>query len=198
MIILFQNILLLKDFLAYNDCFGLFTKIKRGSGTSSWCTFSAWFFNKNVFYLILYQQAKLQCHTFFSFIRYQTKCVKFWFSQLMMSQTIRFMLGQHLKQWLTGRKWEDGNTNIWISREWKELFRRNKKHFSWLLKAYHLVKIKNWWKIADTSFKKKYTENLSSNVNETKSTLQVGVLYKKVNIILKMLLMFQPVLSTRV
>ena len=142
---------------------------------------------------------KVSMSYLFSFPRYQTKCViKFLFSQLMMSQTIRFMLGQHLKQWLTGRKWEDGNTNIWISREWKELFRRNKKHFSWLLKAYHLVKIKNWWKIADTSFKKKHTENLSSSVNETKSTLQVGVLYKKVNIILKMLLMFQPVLSTRV
>ena len=39
--------------------------IKRGSGTSFWCTFSAWFFHKNVFYLILYQRTKFQCHTFF-------------------------------------------------------------------------------------------------------------------------------------
>ena len=35
------------------------------------------------------------------------------FRQLMMSQTIRFMLGQPLKRWLTGRKrGEDGNTKI--------------------------------------------------------------------------------------
>ena len=49
----------------------------------------------------------------FSFPRYQTKCViKFLFSRLM-SQTIRFMLHQALKQWVTGRKTgEDGNTNI--------------------------------------------------------------------------------------
>ena len=48
----------------------------------------------------------------FSFPRYQTKCIiKFLFSQLIMSQTIRFMLGQHLKQWLTGRKrGEDGKS----------------------------------------------------------------------------------------
>ena len=49
-----------------------------------------------------------------SFSRYQTKCViKFLFRQLMMSQTIRFMLDQSLKQWLTGRKrGEDENTKI--------------------------------------------------------------------------------------
>ena len=60
-----------------------------------------------------------------SFSRYQTKCViKFLFRQLMMSQTIRFMLDQPLKQWLTGRKrGEDRNTKIPISQERKELFR---------------------------------------------------------------------------
>ena len=37
-----------------------------------------------------------------SFSRYQTKCViKFLFRQLMMSQTLKFMLGQPLKKWLT-------------------------------------------------------------------------------------------------
>ena len=40
------------------------------------------------------------------------------------------MLDQPLKQWLTGRKrGEDGNTKTWISQEWKELFRWNKKIF---------------------------------------------------------------------
>ena len=32
-------------------------------------------------------------------------------------------MDQALKQWLTGRKWEeDGNTKIWISQEREELF----------------------------------------------------------------------------
>ena len=38
---------------------------------------------------------------------------------------------------------EDENTKIWISWERKELFRWNKKHFSWFLKGYNLVKNKN-------------------------------------------------------
>ena len=43
----------------------------------------------------------------FSFRRYQTKWViKFLSRQLMMSQTIRFMLDQPLQQWLTGKKEE--------------------------------------------------------------------------------------------
>ena len=65
MIILFQNILLLKDFLACNGCFGLFTKIIKRSGTSFCCIFSAWFFHKNVLYLMLHLWTKYQCHTFF-------------------------------------------------------------------------------------------------------------------------------------
>ena len=74
---------------------------------------------------------KVSMSYLFSFPRYQLKYViKFLFGQLMMSQTIRFMLDQPLKQWLTGRKrGEDLNTKIWISREWKELFRWNKKTF---------------------------------------------------------------------
>ena len=66
MIILFQNILFLKEFLACNSCFGLFTKIKKGSDTSFWCTFSACFFHKNIPYLILCQWTKFQYHTFFA------------------------------------------------------------------------------------------------------------------------------------
>ena len=67
-----------------------------------------------------------------SFSRHQTKCViKFIFRQLMTSKTVRFFLYQPLKQWLTGTKrGEDENTKTWISRERKELFRWNKKHFS--------------------------------------------------------------------
>ena len=63
MIIPFQNILFLKE---CNGCFGLFTKTKKGSGTSFWCIFSAWFFPENLFYFIIYQWTKFQHHTFFS------------------------------------------------------------------------------------------------------------------------------------
>ena len=57
---------------------------------------------------------KVSVSYLFSFPRYQTKYViKFILRQLMMSQTIIFMLDQPLKQWLTGRaRGEDGNTKI--------------------------------------------------------------------------------------
>ena len=29
-----------------------------------------------------------------------------------------------------GKRGEDENTKVWISQEWKDLFRWNKKHFS--------------------------------------------------------------------
>ena len=121
---LFDNLLskylILKEFLAWNGYFGLFNTIKKGSGTSLRCIFSAWFSNKNVPYLIFYQWTKFQCHTFFP-----SQDIK---QNVLL--TLRIIFDQPLKQWLTGRKKrEDGNTKIWISQEWKELFRWNKKHF---------------------------------------------------------------------
>ena len=62
--ILFQNIWFAEKFLTCNGCFGLFTKIKKGSGISFWCTFSARFFHTNALYLILHQMTKLQRHIF--------------------------------------------------------------------------------------------------------------------------------------
>ena len=50
-----HNILLLKEFLAFNGCFGLFIKIKKWSGTSFWSIYPALFFHKNVPYSILCQ-----------------------------------------------------------------------------------------------------------------------------------------------
>ena len=45
----------------------------------------------------------------FSSSRYQTKCViKFLFKQLMTPLTLRFIFDHPLKQWLTGKKGEDG------------------------------------------------------------------------------------------
>ena len=63
---------------------------------------------------------KVSMQHLISFWRYQTKCV-----------IVDDVLNQPLKQWLTGKKTkEDENTKILISRERKELFRWNKKHFS--------------------------------------------------------------------
>ena len=47
--------LFLKEFLACNGCFELFTKIKKVSRTNFWCTCSTWFFHESSPYLILYQ-----------------------------------------------------------------------------------------------------------------------------------------------
>ena len=67
MIIFCQNTLFLKEFLVCNGCFGLSSKMKKGYGASFWSTFSAWFFHKNVPYLVLYQWTKFQCDTLFLF-----------------------------------------------------------------------------------------------------------------------------------
>ena len=55
---------------------------------------------------------KVSMSYLFSFSRDQAKCViKFLGRQLMTLQTLRFILDQPLKQWLTGRKrGKDGNT----------------------------------------------------------------------------------------
>ena len=65
MTILFQNTLFLKEFVVWNGCFGIISKIKKGSSVRFWCTFPAWLFHKNVPYLILYQWTNFQCHTLF-------------------------------------------------------------------------------------------------------------------------------------
>ena len=132
--IVFQNILFLKELFACNGCFWLFTKIKKGFGTSYWCTFSAWFFRKNVWYLILYQLTKFQCHTFFP-----SQDIK---QNLLLSLilTTDDVINFKVYLWSSsktmvdrGKKGEDRNTKIWeiqISREQKELFRWNKKNFT--------------------------------------------------------------------
>ena len=61
----FQNTLFLKEYLACNGSFRLYSKIKKRSGTSFWCKFSAWFFLEDVPYLMLYQWTQFQRHTLF-------------------------------------------------------------------------------------------------------------------------------------
>ena len=51
------------NFLHAMTVLGYIKKIKKGSANSFWCKFSAWFFHRNVHYLILYQWTKFQCHT---------------------------------------------------------------------------------------------------------------------------------------
>ena len=105
MIILFQNILFLKEFLAWNGCFGLFTEIKKGSGTSVWCIFSVWFSNENVSHLILYQWTKFQCHNFSPSqdikqnVLLSSYLYGWWCHKL-----LKFVFNQPLRQWLTERK----------------------------------------------------------------------------------------------
>ena len=130
--ILFQNVLFLKEFLGCNGSFGLFSKIKKGSKASFWCTFTAWFFHENVPDLILYQWTKFHCHTLFlSHNIKQNVLLSFYLDSWWCHKFLRFFLDQPLKQWLTRKKrGEDENTKISMSREWKKLFRWNKKHFS--------------------------------------------------------------------
>ena len=65
-------------------CFGLFTKIKKGSGISFWCTFSTWIFS---YKCSLFNTLSInKVSTLYLFTKYQTKCViKFLFTQLMTS-----------------------------------------------------------------------------------------------------------------
>ena len=66
-----------------------------------------------------------------SFSRYQTNVLLSFYLDHWWRQTLRLFLDQPVKQWLTGRKTaKDRNTQIWISRKQKELFRWYRKHFS--------------------------------------------------------------------
>ena len=55
--------------------FWVITKIKQGSGTSFWCTFSAWCFHKKCSLLNTLSLDKVSMLYLFSFSRYQAKCV---------------------------------------------------------------------------------------------------------------------------
>ena len=131
--------LVLKRISCMQWLFGLFSKIKKGSGTSFWCTFSAWPFLKNVLHLILYQRTTFQCHN--SFLSQHIKHNVLFSSYLdswwrhkfkvFLESTSKAMADRE-------KRGEDKYTKIWISRERRELFRWNKKHFEGL---------SFWWKI---------------------------------------------------
>ena len=156
---------------------GYLGKLKRGLGLASG---TAWFFHNNVPYSIPYQSMdKVSMSHLISFSRYQTKCdIKFLFRQLMSSWTLRFFLRSTSKAMVDSeKKREDKNTKIWMSREWKELFRSNKSIFHSFWRPIILWKIKIWQKIADTSLyefwhdyvKLKYGENAELSYMDTDS-----------------------------
>ena len=113
--------------------FWVIYQIIKRSRTSFFCTFSAWFFYKNVFLSDTpSMDDKVSMSYLFALSRYQTKCViEFLFRQLMTSWTLRFISDHLLKQWPTGgKRGKDRSKKNWISRERKEFFRWNKKHLS--------------------------------------------------------------------
>ena len=75
LIIHFQNIRFVKELLACNGSFGLFTKIKKGSDISVWCTFSTWFLHYRCSLSNTISVDKVSISYLFSFSRYQIKRV---------------------------------------------------------------------------------------------------------------------------
>ena len=135
MIIPFRNILFLHEFLASNGCFGLFTKIKKGSGTSFCCTISAWFYHKSVPYLKLYQWPGFQCHALF------------------LSQDIKqnVLLSSYLNSWWRHKLWDLSSiklsSNGWQGeKEGKVKIQKFEYLENEFLKGYHSMKNKNFLK----------------------------------------------------
>ena len=84
------------------------------------------------FWLLSTNITKCQTHSICRWIVLPANCLSVFdhFAGLALRR-LRFILDQALKQWLKGSKWgEDGNTKIWILREWKKLFWWNKKLLS--------------------------------------------------------------------
>ena len=81
-------------------------KIKKGPGTSFWFKFSTYFFWKYVPYLVSYQSTKFQYHTYFpSQVIKQYEFLNFCVcSQVITSQTLRFIFDYFLEQWLRSGK----------------------------------------------------------------------------------------------
>ena len=97
------------------------------SGTNLWCTFSAWFFDKNVPYIILYQWTKFQSHTLFPSQDIKQNVLLSSYLDSWLSHKFKIFLGSTAKAMADREKIrEDKNTKIWISQKRKELFRWNK------------------------------------------------------------------------
>ena len=141
MIIQFQNILLLKDFLACNGCFGLFTKIITRSGTSSGTTYFLHDFSIKMFFI------------WYSIYGQSFSVIPFFLLKVANKMCYWFFFNHPLKQWPTRRKrGKDGIRKIWEKIE-KSFFDEIKSIFDSFWRVIIWWKNKNSIQIADTSFK---------------------------------------------
>ena len=130
----------------------LFSEITNRSRISFWCTFSSWFFHKNVPDLIFYQLTKFQCHKFSP-----SHDIK----QNVLLSSYLDNWWHHLKIYLrwsskamADREQKNGKTNIK-----KCEYLESEKRFLNEIKSIFLnyLRATIWWKkwkIADTSFKR--------------------------------------------
>ena len=174
--ILFKNTLFQKEFLACNGCFGLFSKIKKGSGASFWCNV----FYKSVSYLILYQLTKFQCHTLFV-LKISNKMCYLGIIQTADDVTnLKSFFGPTSKT-MTDREKKGGKMKIqksgYLENE-KIFLDEIKKHFSQFLKGFHLVKNKNFIK---NSGHQSQRRNLEDALNLTIASLRPGGKVKRMN-----------------
>ena len=139
MIVLFQNIFMSQEFLTCIGCFGLFIKMNRGSGTTFWCTFSAYFFLKNFLILSSINWPSFNIRPFFLL-----KISNNEFLNSCLANRWRHKLWLILDH-LLGNGWQEEKNGKEIQKfEYLEMeksfFKGNKKHFSHFVKGYHLVK----------------------------------------------------------
>ena len=124
-------------------------KLKRDLGLTFGAHFLHDFFHKNLPYLILYKWPKFRCHTLFlSQDVKQNMLLSSYLDKWCYHKLLRFFLNHPLKQWQTVKskiqKFEYLKTETSFWDEIKNIFHR----------AITWQKIKIWWKIADTSFKR--------------------------------------------
>ena len=153
--ILFQNILLLKEFLVCNGCFGLFTKIIKKSGTCFFGIFSAWFFYKNVLYLIYTSSIDKVSKSYLFFLFKISNKMCYWaLIETINKINFKIYLYHPLKQWPIGRK--KGRTEIqkfeYLENE-KSFLDEIQSIFHSFWKAIIWWKNKNLMKIADRALK---------------------------------------------
>ena len=164
--IFFQNTLVLQVLPACNGCFGLYTKTKKWSDTSFWCSISAWFLHKKCFYYILYQLTKFQCHIFFPSKDIKQNVIKYPYLENYWYHQLRFIFDYPLKQWPIWKK-KRGRWKYKKLEEWNEVFRSIKSMlFSQLFKAcvryfhqififfHQMIALQKLWKMLFNSSKK--------------------------------------------
>ena len=141
MIVLFQNILFLHEFLACNDCFR-FTKIKRGLGLAFGAHFLLIFPQKCSLFNIV-SMAKVLMSYLLSFSRYQTKCV----------------ISSYLNSWRGHKLWDLSSIKL-SSNGWQgekegrvkiqkfEYLQNEKSFFDEIKNIFHsFCRAIMWWKI---------------------------------------------------